>query len=144
MTGSPNRNIVLAFDFGLRRVGMATGNLLTGTATPLGVLQVAGALPWDDVDTAVDEWGPGRLVVGLPSSSGAGEIAAGARAFATALERRYGLPVATTDEQLTSRAAESRLRAARASGRMKRKVRKGDVDSGAACVIAEQWMSSPS
>ena len=144
MTGSPNRNVVLAFDFGLRRVGLATGNLLTGTATPLGVLDAARALPWDDVDTAVDDWRPGRLVVGLPSGPHASEIAAEARAFATALERRYGLPVATTDEQLTSMAAESRLRAARASGRMKRRVRKGDVDSGAACIIAEQWMSNPS
>ena len=144
MTGSPSRNIVLAFDFGLRRVGMATGNLLTGTATPLGVLNSAQALFWNDVDATVDEWRPGHLVVGLPTSSHASEISAVARAFAAALERRYGLPVATTDEQLTSRAAESRLQAARASGQMKRRVRKGDIDSGAACIIAEQWMSSAS
>lgn len=140
MTDPTNRSMVLAFDFGHRRVGMATGNLLTGTATPLGTLDVARGLPWDLLDRSVEEWRPGHLVVGMPSGQ---TVAAGAREFAGALERRYGLPVDTTDEQLTSRAAESRLRDARASGRMKRRVTKGDIDSHAACVIAEQWMGNP-
>ena len=142
MTGAPDRNIVLAFDFGRRRIGMATGNLFTGTATPLGTLAAAGAPPWNLLDCSLEEWRPGYLVVGMPSGAGAAAVAAGAREFADALHHRYGLPVVTTDERWTSRAAESRLRDARASGRLKRRVVKGDVDSHAACIIAEQWMGN--
>ena len=141
LTPAADRNILLAFDFGHRRIGMATGNLLTGTATPLGAMDAAGGPPWRLLDRSMEEWRPGRLVVGIPGGAGAAGVAAGAREFASALKNRYGLPVATTDERLTSRAAESELREARASGRMKRRVSKGDIDSHAACIIARQWMS---
>ena len=144
MTAAADRNILLAFDFGRRRIGVATGNLLTGTATPLETMDAAAGPPWRLLDHSIEEWRPGRLVVGIPGGDGAADVAAGAREFVNALQRRYGLPVVTTDELLSSRAAESRLREARASGRMKRRVRKGDIDSHAACVIAEQWMSDPS
>ncbi|MDD9996966.1 MAG: Holliday junction resolvase RuvX [Rhodospirillaceae bacterium] len=143
LTPAADRNILLAFDFGYRRIGVATGNLLTGTATPLGTMQSAGGPPWDLLDRSIEEWRPGRLLVGIPGGAGAADVAAGARDFADALKRRYGLQVVTTDEQLTSRAAESRLREARASGRMTRRVNKGDIDSHAACIIAEQWMGGP-
>ena len=143
LTAAADRNILLAFDFGRRRIGVATGNLLTGTATPLETMDAAAGLPWRLLDHSIEEWRPGRLLVGIPGGDGAADVAAGAREFVNALERRYGLPVVTTDELLSSRAAESRLREARASGRMKRRVRKGDIDSHAACVIAEQWMGDP-
>ena len=143
LTPAADRNILLAFDFGYRRIGVATGNLLTGTATPLGTVDAAGGPPWQLLDRSIEEWRPGRLVVGIPGGTGAAEVAAGAREFACALKNRYGLPVDTTDELLSSRAAESRLREARASGRMKRRASKGDIDSHAACIIAEQWMGDP-
>ncbi len=140
MTNFADRNVLLAFDFGYRRIGVASGNLLTRTATPLGTMDAAGGVPWSRLDESVDEWRPGRLVVGTPDGEGAADVAAAARAFASALERRYGLPVVTTDERLSSRAAESELRDARASGRIRRRLAKGDIDSHAACIIAEQWM----
>ena len=143
VTAAADRNILLAFDFGRRRIGVATGNLLTGTATPLETMDAAAGLPWRLLDHSIEEWRPGRLLVGIPGGDGAADVAAGAREFVNALQRRYGLPVVTTDELLSSRAAESRLREARASGRMKRRVRKGDIDSHAACIIAEQWMGAP-
>ena len=141
LTSAADRNILLAFDFGNRRIGVATGNLLTGTATPLGTMESAGGPPWHLLDRSIEEWRPGRLVVGIPGGGGAADVAVGAREFAGALRRRYGLPVVTTDERLSSRAAKSQLREARASGRMKRRVNKGDIDSHAACIIAQQWMS---
>ena len=143
LTAAADRNILLAFDFGRRRIGVATGNMLTGTATPLETMDAKGGPPWHLLDHTIEEWRPGRLVVGIPGGDGAAEVAAGAREFVNVLERRYGLPVVTTDELLSSRAAESRLREARAFGRMKRRVKKGDIDSHAACVIAEQWMAGP-
>ena len=142
MTGAPDLNILLAFDFGLRRMGVATGNLLTATATPLTTLDVGQTPPWADLDALIDEWHPGQLVVGVPDAERSAEVSNKARGFAQDLELRYRLPVARMDESLTSRAAESELREARASGKMKKKVRKEQIDRGAACLIAEEWMSS--
>ena len=90
MTGKPDPNILLAYDFGLRRIGVATGNVLTGTATPLTTLSVGSDLPWDRLDGLVEGWSPGRLIVGLPDSSRSPEISAKASAFADNLVRRCG------------------------------------------------------
>jgi len=79
--------------------------------------------------------------VGVPSGDGTETIARKARAFAATLAERYGLPVATVDETLTSVAAQSELAEKRRSGYLRRRVGKGSVDRLAACLIAEQWMS---
>ena len=142
MTGTPDRNILLAYDFGLRRIGVATGNLLTATAAPLATVKVGSDLPWTQLDSLIREWNPGQLIVGLPDPERSGEISRKAGSFADDLEKRYDLPVARIDEAFTSRAAQSMLRERRESGIMKGKVRKGHVDSQAACLIAEQWMST--
>ena len=135
-----NSGVLLAFDFGLRRIGIATANRITGTASPLETLRVGAQFPWQRLDVLVTQWQPGRLLVGLPSSETAPELAAAATAFATTLEVRYSLPVCTVDETLTSRAAQSELIMARKSGLMKKKIRKESLDSHAACLIAEQWL----
>jgi putative Holliday junction resolvase len=136
----PEPEILLAFDFGLRRIGVATANRRTATASPLRTLESRKQLPWRQIDALIDQWAPGQLVVGLPDPERAEETAAAAAAFAAALEERYGLPVATVDETLTSRAAWSELIMARRSGLRKKRVRKGSLDSHAARLIAEQWL----
>lgn len=133
-------DLLLAFDFGLRRIGVATANRRTGTATPLTTLETGPEPPWERIDSIIDQWQPGQLVVGLPDPTMAETIAAAATAFAAALEERYGLPVASTDESLTSRAAQSELNAARRSQLLRKRIRKGTLDSHAACLIAEQWL----
>ena len=135
--------IVLAFDFGRRRIGIATGNLATRTASPLTTLESGRAPPWAKIDAVVADWRPGRLIVGVPESSeGPTSIAGAARKFAAALERRYGLPVETVDESLTSASAAADLAEARRSGELRRRTRKSQIDARAACLIAEQWMST--
>ena len=141
MAQSSERHVVLAFDFGLRRLGVATANLATRTASPLTTLKVRDEIPWPDIDRVIDEWRPGRLVVGVPEGVGAAEIARQVRAFVAKLGERYGLPVATVDETLTSAAAQSELASARRSGHLRRRVTSGDNDRVAACLIAEQWLS---
>jgi putative Holliday junction resolvase len=158
-----NPDIVLAFDFGLRRIGVAAGNLLTRTASPHTPLAAAGGLPpWNDIDALIANFAPGTVVVGLPGSVVAGTtetadsgragsgtrmptqpsaIEGHIRSFVAALEKRYGLPVATVDESLTSREAEAEIREARRSGALSRRAGKGGIDRRAACLIAEQWMS---
>ncbi len=141
MTGDRAPDILLAFDFGLRRIGVASGNLQTRSASPLTTLTVSRELPWAELDRTIDDWRPGQLVVGLPSAELASEVAERATEFMAALRQRYDLPVAAVDESLTSRAARSELKEARRSGLLRKRVHKGKVDSHAACLIAEQWMS---
>jgi putative Holliday junction resolvase len=132
---------LLAFDFGARRIGVATGNRLTRTAAPLRTLDSGGQPPWADIDAIVRDYGPGMLVVGVPeASTGPTSVTERARSFAHELAARYALPVATVDETLSSRAAESELRDARRSGTLAKRVGKGAIDARAAKLIAEQWL----
>jgi putative Holliday junction resolvase len=136
-----DRHIVVAFDFGLRRIGVATANRQTRTASPLTTVRVEREPPWRELDRIIDDWRPAQLVVGVPEGDGAEAVARRARAFAKDLAERYGIPVGTVDETLTSAAAESELAEKRRSGYLRRRVGKGGVDRVAACLIAEQWMS---
>ena len=130
--------VYLAFDFGIKRIGIAVGDAVTGGARGLG------ALPqdWTRIERLLDEWRPSACVVGLPLGRNDEEqpITRQARAFAAELGKRFGGPVHLCDERYSSRAALGDLRDARASGAMKRRVRSGDKDSAAARVILEQWM----
>lgn len=137
-----DHDVVLAFDFGLRRLGVATANLRTRTASPLTTLGVGTTLPWQELDRLVDDWHPGRFIVGCPGDDDARPMVKRARAFARALTERYGTPAETVDESLTSEAARSALAEGRRSGFLRRKAGKGRVDRVAACLIAEQWLST--
>ena len=134
----------MALDFGLRRLGVANGDTLTRTARPLATVPVADQGPeWQALDRLVAEWAPARFVVGLPynADGGDGPLTARVRAFAAEVGRRYGKPVDLLDEHLTSREAEDRLRARRASGQRQRRVRHADIDPVAAAVLLEQWLA---
>jgi len=134
---------VLAFDYGLRRIGVAVGNRLTGTAEPLATLQARDGNPdWTALASCVREWQPGMLVVGVPYNmdGSAGELTGRAVAFAVELGRRFGLGVAQVDERLSSREAVEALRLRRRSGAIGRRLRREDVDKEAACVLLRQWL----
>jgi len=116
---------VLAFDFGLKRIGVAVGEPELGTAHPLPA--VSGFL---EIQKLVIEWKPARLVVGLPvREAGEHPLAKRVEKFARQLEGRFQLPVARVDERFTSVEAESRLRGAK----------KKAIDSVAAQLILEQY-----
>jgi len=117
---------ILAFDFGLKRIGVAVGEPELGTAHPLpAVAQFA------QIEKLVEEWHPAALVVGRPTSvqGEAHAMTRQAEDFARRLERRFKLPVARVDERFTSVEAESRLRG----------IRNKAVDSVAAQLILEQY-----
>lgn len=136
--------IVLGFDFGRRRIGIASGNTLTGRAQPRTAIERRG-VPLDrlleTIASEVRALAPARLVVGRPYNADGSEhpLEAEARAFAAALGARFGLPVHRVDERYSSLEAEAALRAARAEGRRRRGSR-GVVDSAAAAVIVERWL----
>jgi putative Holliday junction resolvase len=121
----PERGTVLAFDFGLKRIGVAVGEPELGTAHPLPA--VSG---FPEIQKLVVEWKPIRLVVGLPvREAGEHPLARRVERFARQLEGRFRLPVARVDERFTSVEAESKLRG----------VKKKGVDSVAAQLILEQY-----
>ena len=144
MSGSASsEDVLLGFDFGLRRIGIAVGNRLLNTARPLTTVSYKGAPEWAQIDATIKEWQPSNLIVGIPVHMDGTEqaITQSARQFAAQLHKRYQLPVHPADERLSSAAAEDSLREDRAAGR-KRRVRKEEKDSLAASIILRDWMQS--
>ena len=122
-----NSRTVLAFDFGLKRIGVAVGEAELGTAHPLAPIDAPG---FDSISKLVSEWRPSQLVVGLPvAANGAHPLAKRVERFARQLEGRFRLPVARVDERFTSVEAQSRLKG------LKYKA----LDSVAAQLILEQY-----
>lgn len=133
---------VLAFDFGLKRIGIASGDTLTSTAAPRPAAAVHQQGPdWDAIAREVRMLSPKVLVVGTPYNTDGtpGKLATAAKRFAAELERRFGLPVNMVDERWSSLEATAALKAQRATGERKRRVRKEDIDSAAAAIILERW-----
>lgn len=136
--------IVIAFDFGLKRTGVAVGNTLTGSASPECTLQSQNEKPdWLNISRLFDEWKPDQLVVGLPIELDGSKnpLEKPINRFCNQLNGRYNLPVDQENEQFTSIEAAARLKQLRQSGR-KKKVSKEDVDKIAASIILENWMQS--
>ena len=96
---------VLAFDFGLRNIGVATGQAITHTASEVTTLRARDGVPdWNAIDALIHEWQPSVLLVGLPLNMDAtmSEMAKRASRFARRLGARYGIAVELVDERLTS------------------------------------------
>jgi putative Holliday junction resolvase len=139
----PTHQTVLGFDFGLKRIGVAVGQTITGSASPLGTAPVRGGEPdWDMLGRLIAEWRPGALVVGLPYNMDLSEqeMTGHARRFAEGLAQRFPVPVHTVDERLSSKEAEAQLKERRQQGR--RRITREDIDGAAACVILESWFNS--
>lgn len=133
---------LLAFDFGLKRIGVAVGQTITQSARELATLHSQGGAPdWHAIETLINDWAPDLLLVGLPVNADGEETAQStiARQFAAELAE-FGLPVQLIDEHLTSSAASSMLKTQRQRGSRKRRVKKTDVDALSAVIIAEQWL----
>ncbi len=135
--------IVLGFDFGEKRIGLAVGNGLTGTSRALGWLNNDQGL-WPALDETVARWEPQCLLVGVPLTLEGGKqpLTRKARHFAARLREHFGLPVNEVDERLSSASAERELAEARASGARPRRLRRGDSDSMAAALLVQQWLDA--
>lgn len=139
----PGPLTLLAFDYGLRRIGVAVGQQVTGSASPVGTARNGEAGPdWEQIGRWVREWHPQQLVVGLPlhADGSPAAMTRAAQSFASDLER-FGLPVDVVDERYSSLEAGDRLKAARAQGRRGR-IRRESIDAAAAVLIAERWLAA--
>lgn len=134
---------ILAFDFGLRRIGVAVGQFTTMTATSLETVNHGREPDWAAIDRLVKEWKPSRFLLGLPLGADGEEteMSRAARRFAGQLQHRFGLPVSYQDERLSSYAAQERFIEMRAQGNLKKKHGR-DLDSMAAQIFLENWLQS--
>lgn len=127
----------LGFDFGTHKIGIAVGQTITATASPLTTLSNIRHKPdWQGISRLIAEWQPQTLVIGLPMQMDdqEAELAVRAKKFARQLQGRYNLPVEMIDERLTSREASDRL-GKRAQLDVTR------VDAMAAKLILETWLN---
>jgi putative Holliday junction resolvase len=122
---------IFAFDFGVKRIGMAVGNTLLRQAQPLKIIDaIDNATRFAAIQTLLDEWKPALLVVGLPMhpDGTAHEMTARARKFANQLHGRFNLPVELVDERYSSAVISSR---------------RGEViDDRAAAIILQQYFDT--
>ena len=120
----------LGFDFGTRRVGVATGNTLTGTAQPLKTVAAEGDARFEAIGRLITEWQPAALVVGVPfhPDGAAHDNTLRARRFARQLHGRFKLMVHEVDERYTT--TEAHAAGAR------------DLDAASAAIILEQFLRS--
>jgi putative Holliday junction resolvase len=105
VTRAPPPVTVLAFDFGLRNIGVATGQAITRTASEIATVRARDGVPdWNTVDALVRQWEPDALLVGLPLNMDdtESEMSTRAKSFARKLRSRYRLTVELVDERLTS------------------------------------------
>ena len=155
-------DLLLGFDYGERQIGVAVGELTTGSARPLCILPArAGQPDWTVLAELLEEWRPSALVVGLPlhMDGSEGISAQQARKFAARLHGRFGCVVELHDERLSSHEVRARLRESSASaGRRSggnsggsragssatgnKKIAHNKIDALAAALILESWLAA--
>ncbi|ACQ92865.1 Holliday junction resolvase YqgF [Tolumonas auensis DSM 9187] len=140
MKEAGNRSL-MGFDFGTKSIGIATGQEITGSASPLTSLKANEGIPdWAQIEKLLKEWQPDLLIVGLPLNMDGTEqeMTQRARKFGQRLHGRFGFQVEFKDERLTTTDAKARLfehGGYRALG-------KSRVDAVSAQLILESWMES--
>ena len=121
--------VILGLDFGTSKIGVAVGQHLTATASPIGKVNKPGQMNWVAMDRIIREWQPNLLVVGLPLNmdSSRGDMVEAAERFARRMQGRYKIPFEMFDERLSTFEAKQH--------------QYDDIDAGAACLILESWLS---
>ena len=123
-------DLIMGFDFGTSKIGVAVGQKLTASANPIGKFRARDGKPdWSQLDRVIHEWPPSLFVVGLPLNmdDSKNDITRAAERFARRLHGRYEIPFELMDERLsTFEAKQSQTK---------------DVDATAACLILETWLS---
>ncbi|MBK1629500.1 Holliday junction resolvase RuvX [Thiohalocapsa halophila] len=145
---------LLGFDFGTRKIGVAVGQTVTGTASPLTTLRHRGSKPdWTAIEALIREWRPEAAVLGLPFNMDDTEeetLAEPVRRFARQLTGRFAMPVHLVDERLTTIAAERALgsegrfpgpNAGRGKRRQHGSRDRDALDAYAAKLILETWLT---
>lgn len=131
----------MAFDYGLKNIGVAVGQTVTQTGTELPALSARDGIPqWDQIEKLLNEWQVGTILVGLPLNmdDSESELSKRARKFGNRLHGRFGIDVHWVDERLSTREAKAEAAERGHRGNY------GDepIDSIAARIILESWLHS--
>lgn len=130
----------IAFDFGLARIGVAVGQDITSTASPLDTIKAKDGTPnWQLIESLIKQWQPKKVLIGEPFNMDGSDqtITKRARKFANQIHGRFGVQIVLVDERLSSAAAREELFE---FGGYK-KLKKSQLDSIAAVLILESWFS---
>ncbi|WP_119343238.1 Holliday junction resolvase RuvX [Facilibium subflavum] len=133
-----NNKRLIGIDFGKSRIGIASGQMITQTASPVATINAKNGVPdWIMLDKIIKKWRPSDIIIGLPIDAKDQEtqITKDTRAFAELIKLRYQIPIHLVSETFSTREARWRLEEAQ-----KKSNRHLKVDDVAACVILETWM----
>ena len=139
--GIVGQRTVLGFDFGKKYIGVAVGQEITGSATPLGSVKAKEGIPnWDHVNQYIKEWQPHLIVVGLPFNMDGSEqqLTIDARKFGNRVHGRFGIAIEFVDERLTTADAKEQLFARGGY----RNLKKDNIDAESARLIIESFFES--
>ena len=130
---------VLGFDYGKKRIGIATGQTITHAATPCKTIhQIDGNPDWPAIEAEIRQWKPQALIVGMPYHTDGSEnkMTTAVRQFCDELENRFKLPVIEVNEALSSQQAEQMLK----ENIKINKQNKHEIDRIAAAIIVQDWL----
>src|SRR3990167_2833722 len=133
-------NIIMGFDFGMKRIGIAIGQTITKTTNPITTISAKNGTPqWDHIKKLIDKWSPDALIVGIPFNMDGTEqpLSQHARQFAQTLREHYHLPVYEMDERLTTKSAREHL----FNEGGYQALLDGQVDRLAAQLILQNWFA---
>lgn len=132
--------VFLGFDFGMKYIGVAIGQSVTCTASPVTTLVARDGIPnWNEIQALIEKWQPDGLIVGIPlkMDDSVQPVTFSARRFVKRLQGRFGLPMHTVDERLSSWEAQKRIEEAK-----ERKIKsESDIHAISAMILVEQWIS---
>lgn len=134
----------MAFDFGTKKIGVAVGQNITQTASPLTIIPAQDGIPdWNTIEQLIKEWQPSFFVVGMPFNMDGTEnqMTLRAQKFLQRLNGRFNIPCYSVDERLSSREAKDiRRNMAEAHGKTYKD--RDAIDSIAAQLILENWFAA--
>ena len=139
-----DHKIYIAFDYGLKKTGVAIGQSITKTASPLASLSMDNGEPdWSEVDIIFEDFKPSCAVFGMPEEciNSNKTLIDNIKAFSSGIAQRYGISIKFVNEHLTSKIAKDQLKEQRQEGILQRQLKKGQIDSMAASIILQEWMS---
>ena len=134
---------VLGFDFGEQRIGVASGQTITASASPVTTLTAVNQKPdWQAIEKLIEDWRPDALIVGIPTylDGSPSDMTRRAQRFGRQLQGRFNLPVYEVNESLTSFEAEQELKKNKKLGQHN----KQDIDKMAAAIIVQSWLEQNS
>ena len=142
MNVQPDR-VLIGIDYGPKKLGVATAQSITKTATPLNVLKIKNETPsWEQLDQIVSDYKPVLAIIGYPGKNNkqTSLLADKIEKFGSAIEKHYKMPTILFDETYSTTIARQELRDLRRDGTLSRRIKRGQVDSMAAKIILEQWL----